>query len=445
MSARVLGDATRMANVQTLETTRVVCPPTGGRRRGRRGRKGGRSVDAEPPVTVTLSDGSILSHGAGSDDGQKGTNTQPEVCRNYLNGRCANSRCPRLHEPAGIPQTAGKGSKRGKGDSTGSICVKSGQDSEDNVDGKDGGKDGPAENKGAKAKSKNGTKDKGDSKKQSKASGKDTIQGNTSSLRPRLIKGGNTKSFKPSHSPPDMRVVIGSRGEKFGRTFGVHDVVMVPELFCDAGDTSVYETLLSEIKAAGQDSLWASWHGDSHMIADDKRMGGKWKDMSPTFMKVVDKIRTYFNMDIQATRFNWYRDSSDWKPYHHDAAAMKAHMATKQNVTIAASFGAERDVSFMVRFNALLTALATAIWQTAPRSSQTYVAQHAKTKVTTDMPQPNGCAYAFGRDLNLDWQHGILQLPLEEQTQEGARISIIAWGWVDQLNDDGIVLKKGMY
>lgn len=62
---------------------------------------------------------------------------------------------------------------------------------------------------------------------------------------------------------------------------------------------------------------------------------------------VVEKIRTYFDMDIQATRFNWYRDSSDWKPYHHDAAAMKAHMATKQNITIAASFGAERDVSFM--------------------------------------------------------------------------------------------------
>ena len=45
----------------------------------------------------------------------------------------------------------------------------------------------------------------------------------------------------------------------------------------------------------------------------------------------VRNYTTYFDMDIQATRFNWYRDSSDWKPYHHDAAAMKAHMATKQN------------------------------------------------------------------------------------------------------------------
>ena len=22
-------------------------------------------------------------------------------------------------------------------------------------------------------------------------------------------------------------------------------------------------------------------------------------------------------------RFNWYRDSSEWKPFHHDAAAVK--------------------------------------------------------------------------------------------------------------------------
>ena len=28
-------------------------------------------------------------------------------------------------------------------------------------------------------------------------------------------------------------------------------------------------------------------------------------------------------MTVEATRFNWYTDSSNWKPYHHDAAAIK--------------------------------------------------------------------------------------------------------------------------
>ena len=29
---------------------------------------------------------------------------------------------------------------------------------------------------------------------------------------------------------------------------------------------------------------------------------------------------------LQATRLNWYRDSSEWKPFHHDAAAIKGEV-----------------------------------------------------------------------------------------------------------------------
>ena len=32
-------------------------------------------------------------------------------------------------------------------------------------------------------------------------------------------------------------------------------------------------------------------------------------------------------MDIKATRFNWYKDNQQWKPYHHDAAAVKPDKA----------------------------------------------------------------------------------------------------------------------
>ena len=37
---------------------------------------------------------------------------------------------------------------------------------------------------------------------------------------------------------------------------------------------------------------------------------------------------------------------------------------------------------------------------------------------------------AFGKDVNIDWKHGVMQLPPRLQTEQG-RISIIAWGWVD--------------
>ena len=87
----------------------------------------------------------------------------------------------------------------------------------------------------------------------------------------------------------------------------------------------------------------------------------------------------------QATRFNWYRNTSEWKPFHHDAAAMKPDKARTQNFTVAVSFGCERDAAF----------------------------EHAETKTVVAMPQPNGTIYTFGRDVNIIWRHGILQVSIQ--------------------------------
>ena len=43
---------------------------------------------------------------------------------------------------------------------------------------------------------------------------------------------------------------------------------------------------------------------------------------------------------------NWYRDASEWKPFHHDAAALKEKFAKTQNFTLAVSFGMEREAAF---------------------------------------------------------------------------------------------------
>jgi glutathione S-transferase len=80
-------------------------------------------------------------------------------------------------------------------------------------------------------------------------------------------------------------------------------------------------------------------------------------------MYVVDTVKIYFDAKcwrlvihlllinddtkhLQATRLNWYRSTAEWKPFHHDAAAMKPEMAEKQNFTVAVSFGVERDAAF---------------------------------------------------------------------------------------------------
>jgi alkylated DNA repair dioxygenase AlkB len=142
------------------------------------------------------------------------------------------------------------------------------------------------------------------------------------------------------------------------------------------------------------------WHGDSHLIADDHL---NWKNKCPTFNHIIKRLAEYFGMDVKATRFNWYRDSSEWKPYHHDAAAVDASKAMKQNFTVGVSFGLTRDAAF----------------------------EHAKTRTTVEFPLTDGSVYCFSKDVNIEWRHGIPQVPPSQYSDKG-RISIIAWGWVDQ-------------
>jgi hypothetical protein len=188
-------------------------------------------------------------------------------------------------------------------------------------------------------------------------------------------------------------------------------VTYVPNFFCAEADESAHATLLEEVSAAGSSEMWIPWHEKSHFIANDRDRHGKWKQDSPMFTAVVEKIAAYFQMDVKATRFNLYREEEEWKPYHHDAAAVKKDKARTQNCTIAVSFGATRDVAF----------------------------EHAKTGTTVFLPQTNGSCYAFGHDVNVEWRHGVPQVPEGLRRAEGekcARVSIIAWGWVDQDRDD---------
>ena len=80
-----------------------------------------------------------------------------------------------------------------------------------------------------------------------------------------------------------------------------------------------------------------------------------------------------------------------WKPFHHDAAALKEEKAKQSNLTVAVSFGLEREAAF----------------------------EHATTKTVISMPQPNGSVYVFARDINVVWRHGILQEPPNKRKEEG--------------------------
>lgn len=135
-------------------------------------------------------------------------------------------------------------------------------------------------------------------------------------------KGQNTESFDPKSTlvRPDLRVLIGKRQEEYGKPLKHDDIVMVPDFFCDEDDWTLYYKLIEEMRIEQSKGVanaeWTSWAEGAHLISQNPAN-------SPTFQMVQEKISEYFRIPQKSvgTRFNWYRDSTDWKPFHHDSAA----------------------------------------------------------------------------------------------------------------------------
>lgn len=216
----------------------------------------------------------------------------------------------------------------------------------------------------------------------------------------------NTESFDPNYDEPDMKVKIGNSNCNYNQKINSRDIILVPDLFAQEKQlyNDIYTELIKEINNTNieENKLWKTWHGDTHTIADDKE---NWKRNCPLFNSIISKIETYFNMDIKATRFNWYKDTNDWKPFHHDAAAVKPEKSLTQNFTVGISFGYEREICF----------------------------EHAKNRNKISFPMRDGSIYAFSKDINIEWRHGIQPIKKENYCNKG-RISIIAWGKVDMEN-----------
>lgn len=121
---------------------------------------------------------------------------------------------------------------------------------------------------------------------------------------------------------------------------------MIPEFFGKKDDLSVYYKLVEEMrnlqKEGQRGSEWIPWHEGCHLISKNPKN-------CPTYEEILNKMCTYFGIDVKSagTRFNWYRDSSDWKPFHNDSAAYNPGRAKNQNITVGISFGAERELAFL--------------------------------------------------------------------------------------------------
>ncbi len=220
-------------------------------------------------------------------------------------------------------------------------------------------------------------------------------------------RSANTTDFEPLSRPVDMRIVMDLDERQMTHDMNPLDVMLTPNIFANHQKYELYNTLISEIETCGisQDKLLKYWHGNdrgvdgTHYIVDDKM---DWKTKCPTFNYVVSKVCSFYNMEPKATRFNWYKDHSEWKPLHHDASKMKPHIAKKQNITVAVSFGQTRDI----------------------------ILQHAKyNHLYISTPSSDGQSYAFSHDVNCTWKHGVHVGDPKDDVN--GRVSVIIWGWKD--------------
>jgi len=211
----------------------------------------------------------------------------------------------------------------------------------------------------------------------------------------------NVPTFDPTSQlvRPSMRIITTPTSARYAQPVKHDDVIIVPDFFSEKDGWDIYYKLIEEMRACqargDRKAEWLSWHEGAHLLSQNP-------EGSATYHKVLDKMCEYFSIaeGNRGTRFNWYRDGSDWKPFHHDSAAFNPMRAKNQNCTVGISFGTSRELAF----------------------------RHAKTEELVYFPQTNGMLFYFGRDANIRWQHGINALPATEQDGKG-RISIILWGW----------------
>lgn len=236
----------------------------------------------------------------------------------------------------------------------------------------------------------------------------------------------NTESFIPNNNEPDIRILFNkpiTKGNEVSIctnifTNNIFDINLntnhynykghsgpigpIGPIGPNGNKSTIYDRLLSEIS----NDVFKPWHGDSHLIADDSHEID-WKSKSPTFEAIIKQLCSFFCMTPGATRLNYYGDSLDWKPYHHDAAALKPNKANTQNITVGVSFGETREISFESTHKEL------------------------DKRIRINFPLDYGVVYSFGNKVNVDFRHGIPQL--KYHTNNG-RISIIVWGYSSLLS-----------
>lgn len=204
-------------------------------------------------------------------------------------------------------------------------------------------------------------------------------------------------------------------------TITCNDVINVPKVYGMKVFNDVTREL-HEYNAANNNKLLVPWHKGSHIIANDKHRAGAWKKECPTIESLISDMCNAFNVTAVATRVNLYsldgrHHIPDVKPFHHDRSAFTPGLS--QNLTIALSLGATREVGFRYVKH-----------KPHPDGRWMFVTpkRYVVPPVIISNVCENGSLYAFARDVNCEFQHGILSANESLYKNDRDRVSIIVWG-----------------
>ena len=174
------------------------------------------------------------------------------------------------------------------------------------------------------------------------------------------------------------------------------EAIYLPEFHCGKTDFALLAGLAKDMEThelASEGGGMVNW---------SKHLKHENPEFSKTFARIVHAMSEYFDVEVYATRLNFYRDGTDWKPFHHDSHAFGGR-EKREDFTMGASFGGERELTFL----------------------------HEPSGTQFSFPQRNGDVFAFTTQVNKRFKHGVPKLT---RGIGGPRFSIIAWGRRRELN-----------
>ena len=183
------------------------------------------------------------------------------------------------------------------------------------------------------------------------------------------------------------------------------EAIYLPNFHCAKRDYALLAGLakdMEEHESASEGGGMINW---------SKHLKHENPEFSETFKRVTDAMAAHFDVEIYATRLNFYRDGTDWKPFHHDSHAYGGR-EKREDFTMGASFGSERELTFL----------------------------HEPSGQQFSFPQQNGDVFAFTTEVNKRFKHGVPKLT---RGAGGPRFSIIAWGRRRTLNANNGGAKGG--